>query len=289
MLLSLVLTLVAVAAQAEPTETTVTVPTPGGDVVGTLSLAAGEPAPVVLLLHGFTGSRDELKTDFVPEGVFAHTARKLADAGFSSLRIDFRGSGESLADLTFADTTYEGQVADGLAAVAYLESLPEVDGNRLYVIGWSQGGLVATAVAGRSDAPDAVALWNAVADPEETFGTLFGPEALATAVAATAGEEIVTKLPWGAEVTLKGSYFDEVATFDPVAEIKDYAGPVLIVQGTADTVVVPAQGDAFAAALHETGTLWTAPMDHVFNTFAGSDLLDQMIGETVAFFETHEG
>ena len=109
-------------ASAEVNDNTVTLSSSGGDFVGSLMTPAGDPAPVVLLLHGFTGSRNELPTDSVSEGVFARTATRLAEAGYASLRIDFRGSGESTADLSFAETTFEGQVADALTAIDWLQA-----------------------------------------------------------------------------------------------------------------------------------------------------------------------
>ncbi|MFC6585223.1 alpha/beta hydrolase family protein [Sulfitobacter aestuariivivens] len=120
-------------------ETFVTFQSDGQEVVGTLALPDGDPAPVVILLHGFTGSRDELATEAVPGGVFGETAEALAEAGMASLRIDFRGSGESTADLSFADTTFESQVTDALAALDYLKVSDMVKSDDIYLIGWSQG------------------------------------------------------------------------------------------------------------------------------------------------------
>lgn len=279
------LVLLLLAAPAVAGEEIVTVPSAGGDIVGTLNVPEGAPAPAVLLLHGFTGSRDELKTDAVPEGIFARTAARLAEAGYASLRIDFRGSGESLADIeSYAGTTYEGQVADAIAALDWLAASDRVAGDDLFVIGWSQGGLVATAAAGRTDLPDAVALWAAVADPKGTFGALFGEEALARGMAAAAAEPVTVALPWGAEVALNGAYFDGVETFSPTAEIAGYGGPLLVAQGTLDTTVPPVAADLLIAAHDGPEQLWTAEMDHVFGAFAGDAMLEALIAETIAFF-----
>lgn len=262
----------------------------GQEFVGTLALADDGPAPVVLMLHGFTGARDELKTEAVPSGVFARTAKALAENGFSSLRIDFRGSGESLADLSFADTTFEGQVNDALAAVAWLENRDDVDASDMYLIGWSQGGLVATAAAGRSgDRFDAVALWAAPADPEGTFGTLIDAETLEKGLALTGDQAVSLTLPWGAEIALKGGFFQDLVTFEPTEEIAAYDGPLLVAQGTEDTTVPPANADMLIDA-HDDGPeqLWTAKMDHVFNSFATAETLDEMVGVTIDFFQRHD-
>lgn len=281
--LALLSCLAATPALAQ-SEETVTIDTALGPVIGTLETPAGGPAPVVLLLHGFTGSRDELPVTGTEEGVFSRTARLLAEQGIASLRIDFRGSGESPG--AFADTTYEGQVADGLAALDWLEANPAVDGQRLAVLGWSQGGLVATAVAGRSDKPDALVLWAAVANPKESFGGILGAETLEKGLAAGDAALPVT-LPWGAEIELKRGFFEGVATFDPPAELASYAGPLFIAHGSKDTTVLPTAVDAFLAAHEGEEAKWIADMDHVFNAFTGPDTLDQMVGETVAFLKPH--
>jgi alpha/beta superfamily hydrolase len=71
--------------------------------------------------------------------------------------IGFRGSGESEGQ--WEDTTYTGQIADALAAIDYLATLPEIDLQRLAVLGFSQGGLVAAETAARDNRVKSVVLW----------------------------------------------------------------------------------------------------------------------------------
>jgi dienelactone hydrolase len=273
-------------ATAQMTETVVTIDRPGQDVIGTLALPDGDPAPAVLLLHGFTGSRDELATDAVPPGVFAHAATRLAEAGYASLRIDFAGSGEATAEMSFAETTFEGQIADALAALAYLQGLDSIATDDLFLIGWSQGGLVAAATAGRSDAFDAVALWNAVATPRGTYAGFLTEETVAAGLAAGDDEAVAVTLPW-AEITLNGAFFDGLETLDPVTEIAAYDGPLFVAQGSLDTTVPPASADLFIASHDGVETLWSAEMDHVFNVFATADVLEEMIAANIAFFDAN--
>lgn len=275
------------AALAQPAEEDVTFASEGQEVVGTLALPEGGPAPVVLLLHGFTGSRDELAVAGTEEGVFSRTARLLAEEGYASLRIDFRGSGESTADLGFADTTFEGQATDALAAVDYLRGLDAVRGDAMYLIGWSQGGLVATAAAGRSGAFDAVALWAAVADPEPTYGALLGEEVMAKGAEAAPDEAVPVTLPW-TEFELKGAFFDGIEAFDPQAEIASYGGPLFVAHGSEDTVVPPVAAEMLLAAHDGPDEHWTAEMDHVFDVADGPGTLDEMVAATIAFFEAHD-
>ena len=168
-------------------------------------------------------------------------------------------------------------------AIDYLEGSDAVAGP-ISVIGWSQGGLVAASAAGRSDDVDALVLWNAVANPMETFGSIFG-DALDPAIAAEADETLDLTLPWGAEVALKGAFFDEVAAFDPTKELMGYSGPLLVAQGNNDTTVLPASADAFLDAHDGPEAKWTADMDHVFNIFATDADLAAMIDGTIAFLK----
>lgn len=263
-------------------EAIITIPSPLGDIVGTLNTPEGAPAPVVLLFHGFTGVRDELPVATTEEGVFSRTARLLAAEGYASLRIDFRGSGDSPG--AFSDTTFEGQIADGLAAVAAMTTDPHVNGQDLAIIGWSQGGLVASAVAGRSGVPDAVALWAAVANPSESLGGILGAETM-SAGAVTGDAPLAIKLPWGAEIALKQGYFEGIRAMDPLAEIAAYEGPLFVAQGSIDTTVLPVAADAFIAAHDGPEELWVAEMDHVFNAFTGPATLDEMVGRTIGFLD----
>jgi uncharacterized protein len=211
--------------------------------------------------------------------------RRLAEKGFASLRIDFRGSGES-TEMMFADTTFESQIADGIAAVAFAEADARVDGQKLSVIGWSQGGLVAAAVAGRTNKPDALVLWNAVATPKDTFGGLLGADTLKAGM-ATGDKPLPIKLPWGAEIALKQGFFDGVNSFDPTSEIAAYKGPLWVAQGSEDTTVAPASADKFLEKHEGVEAKWTEKMDHVFNVFTGPETLDKLIGATAEFLEAN--
>nr|AYJ09226.1 esterase [uncultured bacterium] len=272
------------AAFADATETTVTYTVDGAKVVGTLSVPEGAPAPVVLLLHGFGGSRDELEIPSVGKGIFAYTAEKLADAGYASLRIDFRGGGDS--DGKFEDTTYSGQIADGLGAIDFLKADASVDGSKIAVIGWSQGGLVASAVSGRSGVPVATALWAAVGEPEVTFSNLLGADKIA-AGRTTGDTPLELPLPWGFSLYLKQAYFDEIATTKPLEEIAAFKGPLFVAEGTNDEVIALGTGEKFIAAHEGPEELFIRPMDHSFNVFTDTATLDELVASTIAFFKPY--
>jgi pimeloyl-ACP methyl ester carboxylesterase len=115
-----------------------------GDVelAGTLLLPAGPgPHPAVAFLHG-SGA----------EGRWASTylAGRLVRGGTAALIWDKRGVGESSG--AWEEAGFEDLTGDAAAAVAFLRSRPEIDGDRVGVHGHSQGGTISPLAAVRSNA-----------------------------------------------------------------------------------------------------------------------------------------
>jgi alpha/beta superfamily hydrolase len=256
----------------------------GQKVIGTLNLPDGvTKPPVVLILHGFTGNRHELEIPAVKEGIFDRATRMWAEEGVASLRIDFRGSGDS--DGEFADTTLDGQIKDALAALDYLAKLPEVDAGKMALVGWSMGGAVGSAVAARTEQDlDAVALWAPGTNMGSALTFILGAETMKKGLAA--GDAAVeATLPWGAKVQLKGPFFQSMYKIDPVAEIAEYDGPLLVAVGSNDDVVFPqpAAGQVLLDYHEGAEELIVWPMDHVFNAFQSAETVDKLIGATGDF------
>jgi pimeloyl-ACP methyl ester carboxylesterase len=136
----------------EITYQTISFENEGGTVYGTYTRPAkvSGNTPAVLMLHGFTGDRNEGPV-FQPDGSFtdtmySRTAQVLAENGFASLRIDFRGSGQSIEEMGFAETTFSGQASDASAAIEWLGDQKKI--GPIGVLGLSQGGLVGAITAG---------------------------------------------------------------------------------------------------------------------------------------------
>ncbi|MGI6851092.1 alpha/beta hydrolase family protein [Mesorhizobium sp. 1B3] len=269
---------------ARAAEKTVDFTVDGQKIIGTLNLPDGVAnPPVVLLLHGFTGSRDELEIPAAKEGIFKRAARMWAEKGIASLRIDFRGSGQS--DGKFEDTTLTGQVKDALAALDFLAAGNEVDEDRMALVGWSMGGAVASAVAARSDHDlTSVSLWAPGTNMPAAIALLLGPDVVKQGL-ASADKPVTAKLPWGAEVALKKGFFESLYAIDPVAEIAEYDEPLLVAVGTKDDVVFPQPlAGQILLDYHEgPEELWVQPMDHAFNAFQGTEMVDALIAKTGDF------
>lgn len=258
----------------------------GQTVVGTLATPTHvrPPYPTVLILHGFTGTRDELPVVGTDDGMFSRTARMLAEHGYASLRIDFRGSGES--DGVFEDTTFTGQISDALVALDYLDRSKKVDDDRLAVLGLSQGGLVTAAVAAADDRVDSIVLWSPVANPPDTYKLILGADEVAEGLVS---DVVHIVLPWGAEIDLRRPFFEDLYAVDPVAEITDYDGPMLVVVGSRDDTVTPQPyyGQLYLNYHDGAEHLTVLDGDHVFDvlTDAGPAVLDQAIAESLAWLD----
>lgn len=264
------------AAEEQP----VTIETPDGRISGTLAGPADtKPGALVLLLHGYTGSRNEIPVAR-GEGMFARTARAFAERGIASLRIDFIGSGRS--DGTWADTRFSGQARDATRAAKTLrERFPGLHLS-LGVLGYSQGGLVALRSAAADGPFDRLALWNPVMDPMTTYGKIFGVEKIREG-ADRNDPDADQKIVEGTR--LKPGFFVELVTSDPIADAAKVDAPVLIVTGRRDPLVP--DGKALATRISTGRSAETTILDldagHDLGAINEPALLDKVIACTAGF------
>jgi dienelactone hydrolase len=96
------------------------------------------PFPAVVQLHGCGGI----------EAQSFRWARWLADHGYVALVVDSFGPRQAKADCRSGpgDPPVTARLDDAFGALRYLQSRPDVRGDRVAAIGWSQGGVYAMAV-----------------------------------------------------------------------------------------------------------------------------------------------
>jgi pimeloyl-ACP methyl ester carboxylesterase len=156
-------------------------------LAGTLSLPNGEgPFPGVVLISG-TGhnTRDE---DVWGHKVFLVLADALTREGLAVLRYDKRGVGGSSGNYDAATTA--DFTSDAEAAVAWLKTQSQVDARRIGVLGHSEGGIIAPAVAA---ADKSVAFVILIAGPAIRGDKLFVLQSAMTAKAYGAPDDYIAK------------------------------------------------------------------------------------------------
>ncbi|MER3499963.1 MAG: hypothetical protein IMHGJWDQ_000435 [Candidatus Fervidibacter sp.] len=242
----------------------------GQTVYGMLHLPDREgKVPAVALCHGFTGNRIEAHR------LFVKMARCLATNGIAALRFDFRGCGESEGD--FEQVTVSSEITDALAALDFLRKQPEIDPERIGLIGLSLGGCVATCAAARDGRVRALVLWAAVA----TLRDLFEGRMDSTT------RDLLTKQGWldfgGWKVTK--AFYEDAAQIDPLREALRYDGAVLIVHGGNDPVVPVDHAHRYHSAFQYTKRLHIIPdADH---TFARLTWEEEVMQVTLEWLQTH--
>jgi pimeloyl-ACP methyl ester carboxylesterase len=273
------------ATVSHAAQETVTFSVDGQNVVGTLDVPDNvKRPPVLLMLHGYTGNRNEWASPAVKEGLFGRGARVLAARGVASLRIDFRGSGESGGK--FEDMTVDSEIKDALAALDFLAARQDVDSRSLSIVGMSLGGAVATAVAGRTTHRlSSVVLWNPGINLPAAFTSIYGEEVMKAGL--NTGDHPLEVAMKGSTktVALKSGFFTSLYTTVPAAEIEKYRGPLLLAVGTSDSIVFPQPTSAQALLQYHHGphVLWTRPVDHGFGVEQSADTVDDLVEATGDF------
>jgi pimeloyl-ACP methyl ester carboxylesterase len=120
----------------------------GIELAGTLTMPSSEgPHPAVILISGSGAQdRDESLMGHKP---FLLLADHLTRRGIAVLRYDDRGVGGSGGNTMLA--TLQDNATDVEAAIAFLNTRPEIDGNRIGLMGHSEGGWVSPLVAMTND------------------------------------------------------------------------------------------------------------------------------------------
>ena len=186
-------------------------------------LRDGEKCPVVLLMHGFSGNKQEKR------GMLKEIADKLEQNGVASIRFDFNGHGES--EGLFQNMTVLNEIEDAKKVIEYAQAQSYTQS--ISVLGHSQGGVVASMVAGQlgtSVVKSAVLMAPAAVLREDalrgsTMGKQYNPADPPEFV------ELFGSLKLGREYILTAQSLPiyETAT--------QYIGPVCVIHGTGDVVV----------------------------------------------------
>src|SRR5690606_32087390 len=198
---------------------------------------------------------------------FLDIARGLAAQGVAVLRYDKRTKARP-QDYADGSVTIDSETTDdAVFAVAALREAPGIDPARVYVLGHSQGAMMAPRIAARSGHVAGLVLLAAPSRPlldilvEQHIrlavlddGRTSDEEAAAIAklkaqvAAVRAGGEVATA---DAPMQQPAGYWRSTEGVDPVAEASAVALPMLILQGAQDFQVVDADWQGWKAGFHD--------------------------------------
>lgn len=187
-------------------------------------------APVLLYFHGNTRNIDE----------YMGQVEVYWSLGYETFIFDYRGFGKSEGD---AEIT--GILADGAAAVAYVEATTGLSHEQIPYLGLSLGGSVAV----------------------HTAGTL-PPSVLITEDMFASGQKLIND---GSGMDLPDGWMLE-EEWDNAAAAAEVTVPYLVVHGDSDTFIQPSHAEAVYAAANDPKRLWLVPgANHAEAPFVAPD------------------
>jgi pimeloyl-ACP methyl ester carboxylesterase len=261
----------------------VSVTTPTLTISGSLRLpAATGKVPVALIIAGSGPTNRDGNSQMLPgnNNAYKLLAEALAAQGIASVRYDKRGIGASgAAGMKEADLRFEMYADDAAAWIAKLRS--DARFSTITVIGHSEGSLIGMLAASRAKADAYVS----VAGPARPVGQILRdqlrPQIGSMAELWQQNEAILASLEAGKTVDplppalaavpgLAALYRPSVQPYmiswlkyTPSAEIATLPMPILILQGSTDIQVSPAEAQALKAAAPNARLVVIDGMNHV--------------------------
>ena len=229
----------------------ITIKRDGLTLVGEREEPVGEVYNRAILMHGFTANKNT--------PLLRKIADDLRDENVASVRFDFNGQGES--DGKLEDMTVDNEIADGKAILDYVRTDPHV--RDIYLIGHSQGGVVASMLAGLyPDVIKKVVLLAPAAQLKDdalkgnTQGAIYDPNHVPDVIPLV-GNKTGLKI---------GGFYIRTAQVLPIYEVAErYTGPASIIVGSDDQVVDPKYSKKYDAVYQNSELHIIDGADHRFS------------------------
>jgi alpha-beta hydrolase superfamily lysophospholipase len=197
-------------------EEKVVFPSSGNDIRGIVTRPATESQrrDFIVFLHGFAGNKDE-------NGLFKDAADRFAANGFSSLRFDFSGHGESGGESL--DLSISREIEDFKSALGFVRG--RFNPGAIYALGFSLGAYIALKVP--EPEINGYILWSPALKPNKDMYPRYCTEQIKQELKENgcidkAGLKIGSKI------------ISELSICDIEPQIKEISQPMLIIHGTKD-------------------------------------------------------
>ncbi|UDM79872.1 alpha/beta hydrolase family protein [Vagococcus fluvialis] len=216
-----------------------------------LPVDTSKEVPLVVLAHGFMGSRDEA-------GGFTEVSEKLAENGIASIRIDFPGCNES----TEPTTAYsmKNNTDDVMSAINYMKENYKINSDKIGMLGYSMGGRI-TSLVSKEIELDTIVLWAPLIS-KTWEGTLEGELLNNKLTEATKSGESTIEF-FGNDISISLDLLQDLNNDQSLLNISEYKGNALLITGGKDNVVLPSVTDNVADKLGQVANFETITLDNV--------------------------
>ncbi len=282
----------------------VMIPGPVVDLGATLALpTAGIATRAVALFIGGSGRHDRHGISNGVDLGYHELLDRIAGHGIASLRFDKRGAGKTALGPDLYEFSFERIVDDAQAALVFLYSRPETNGLPIFLIGHSQGGLIALILAGDCERIDGIILMATAGRPidsvlEDQVRIQAKELGLSRENLALQIEELKSLFhcvrdvrDWTPETVPPKIYaakhmhrwYAELLDRDPLRLVTDIHCPLLILQGDQDQQVSTRDAELLYRAATSTG------IDVESILFRGCDHLFKRVGSVRGIRAYYDG
>ena len=211
---------------------------------------------LVIYKHGFCGNK------ITPHRMMVNLGRQLVEEGYTVLRFDCVGAGDSEGD--WSDMTIPGEMEDFKKVLHW--AADELHPEKTTVIGYSMGGLE-TALCCNEIPLDGILFWSPVSQAHDCFLYLLGEERFAKGMA---GEDV----DFLGDRVGKEFFRDlDSPELDALKAIEGFKKPVFFIHGTGDTDVQPSNSRRYMSVLPQAECHLVEGSGHGYDSCAYQDEL----------------
>ena len=268
----LILSAGTASAESTPSARALTLSS-GANATLTLPLAKSSARGMVIMIHGWSGQKDEVGD------LFKRQAKALAERNIASLRMNIRGESEREATNYRLTSTFVSRVQDAQAGVDWaIEHHPLLP---IGLLGFSYGGATAMELISQEPAQyQSLVLWSSILNPNEL---LLDQPAEPLRQALETGEGAIQD--WTTLLITRAHVLGMIG-FDPLRGLPQYRGALLSLRGSEDSVPQHDPEILKQAGGKRLEYRILQGADHIFNAFDPTKRYGaRIIEQTAVWFE----